>query len=272
MKHVICYSGGHSSALVAIEVARKFGTENLILLNHDLSSSVECADVKRFKKQVADYLGVAITFANIDGITDPDLIPDQFDVCVKAKAFKVRNGQELCTNRLKTGPFMDWLAANSEPWDAIIYYGFDANEQHRITRRSTIMGSMGWQTDYPLALWKNRTIAATTDIGIDPPMQYGQFKHANCVGCLKAGKQHWYVTYCERPDVYEKAKRAEESIGYSILREDTLEELEPVFAEMKAKGIPVTERIQQQTFWASVRKAGIDTSTDENRIPCECIF
>lgn len=82
MKHIICYSGGHSSALVAIEVARKFGTENLILLNHDLSSSVECADVKRFKKQVADHLGIAITFANIDGITDPDLIPDQFDVCV----------------------------------------------------------------------------------------------------------------------------------------------------------------------------------------------
>lgn len=272
MKHVICYSGGHSSALVAIEVARKFGIENLVLLNHDISGRVECADVKRFKAAVAEYLGVPVTFANIDGITDADALPDQFDVCEKAKAFKVQNGQELCTNRLKTAPFMEWLKNNVDPDNAVMYYGFDANEPHRITRRSTIMGSQGYQTDYPLALWSERTIHSTNEVGITPPMQYSTFKHANCMGCLKAGKQHWYVVYCDFPDIYARAKLAEERIGYSILRDDTLEEMEPVFSDMKRLGVPATEHIQASAFWAGVRKAGVDTSTEEDRIPCECIF
>ena len=52
MKHIVCYSGGHSSALVAIEVVRKFGKENVVLLNHDINQSVENEDIKRFKKAI----------------------------------------------------------------------------------------------------------------------------------------------------------------------------------------------------------------------------
>lgn len=37
MKHIVCYSGGHSSARVAVAVARRFGAENTILLNHDIN-------------------------------------------------------------------------------------------------------------------------------------------------------------------------------------------------------------------------------------------
>lgn len=107
MKHIVCYSGGHSSALVAIEVSRMFGAENVVLLNHDMHFSVEHADIKRFKQEVADYIGVPITFANRRNATQ-----DQFDVCVEAKAFKVSSGPILCTSRLKTEPFMDWLVAN----------------------------------------------------------------------------------------------------------------------------------------------------------------
>jgi PP-loop superfamily ATP-utilizing enzyme len=44
MKYIVCYSGGHSSALVAIEAVRKYGKENVILLNHDISPNVEDAD------------------------------------------------------------------------------------------------------------------------------------------------------------------------------------------------------------------------------------
>lgn len=45
-KHIVCYSGGHSSALVAIEVVRKYGNKNVVLLNHDINSSVENEDQK----------------------------------------------------------------------------------------------------------------------------------------------------------------------------------------------------------------------------------
>lgn len=271
MKHIVCYSGGHSSALVAVEVSRKFGAENTILLNHDISGWVESPDIKRFKVQVANRIGVPITFANIGGLSGENL-PDQFDVTIKAKAFKVDSGPELCTSRLKTEPFMSWLKENYPEKNCIINYGFDANEQHRIQRRSSIMGGLGYRTDYPLALWSERSIHSIEEIGISRPMQYGAFKHANCVGCLKAGKQHWYIVFCERPDIFEKAKMAEEVIGYSIISDAYLDELEPIFDDMRRSGIPATEHIGHQFFWAGVRKAGIDTSTDEDRKPCECIF
>ena len=60
MKHIVCYSGGHSSALVALEVAHRFGTKHLVLLNHDMHFNVEHADIKRFKRDVAAHLGADV--------------------------------------------------------------------------------------------------------------------------------------------------------------------------------------------------------------------
>ena len=55
MTHIVCLSGGESSAIVAIEVCRKFGIDDVVLLNHDISSKVEDADVKRFKKEISNF-------------------------------------------------------------------------------------------------------------------------------------------------------------------------------------------------------------------------
>lgn len=109
MKHIVCYSGGHSSAIAAIEIARKFGKENTILLNHDLCSRSEHADIKRFKREVSDYLGVPITYANM-----PEWeTKDQFDVCTDLNAFKYGiQSSALCTQKLKTEPFQKWLSEN----------------------------------------------------------------------------------------------------------------------------------------------------------------
>jgi len=276
MKHIVCYSGGHSSALVAIEVVAKFGKEDVVLLNHDISGWVENADIKRFKQEVSDYLGIPITFANIQGLSAA-LIPDQFDVVSKARAFKVGSGTELCTSRLKTEPFMNWLKSNAPDKNCIIYYGFDANEVVRIQRRSGILGGLGYKTDYPLALWSERTVLNTQDIGITPPNTYEAFKHANCAGCLKAGKQHWYIVYCTRPDIWKKAKETEDDIGYSIINGTYLEELEEMFEKMKQQGVPQTEHIKHQTFWKIARaevKEYNKQMEDETKasIPCECVF
>lgn len=145
MKHIVCFSGGHSSAIAAVEVVRKFGAEDTILLNHDLCPRTEDADIKRFKKQVSDYLGVPITYANMPGWD----VKDQFDVCMEIKAFKAgAQSTAFCTNRLKTEPFHKWLAEHypanpPEVRDDIsLVYGFDANEQHRIRRRVGIMAAM----------------------------------------------------------------------------------------------------------------------------------
>lgn len=270
MKHIVCYSGGHSSGVAGIEVARKFGIENTILLNHDIHFTVEHADIKRFKQEVADYLGLPITYANYK---DPNM--DQFDICVKDKAFKVDKGPVICTSRLKTEPFAEYLEANHADRDCIIYYGFDdtARELDRMQRRIGVLGAQGFRTDYPLALWTNRTIHATEEIGITRPSTYSVFMHGNCIGCLKAGWQHWYIVYCTRPDIWLKGKWAEEEIGYAIHHDDTgpvyLEDMEDRFEKMRLAGVDATERIPQQKFWAKARKiVKIHELMDDK--PCEC--
>lgn len=267
IKYVVCYSGGHSSALAAIETVRKFGKDNVILLNHNISSNVEHEDIKRFKNEVANYLDLEITYANMK---DWDK-QDPLDVCMKIGAFKIGNGAALCTNRLKMVPFNNWLKTNyaSRPFnireDITIIYGFDYNEVWRIQRRIGVLQSMGYKCDFPLAFWE-KTINKIEDIRIKRPITYQVFRHANCIGCLKSGKQQWYVVYCLRPDIWEKAKFAENRIGYSILRNEYLKDLECKFYAMKSQGIVPTEKINHQKFWALVKK---EIGSDDG-LPCEC--
>lgn len=266
MKYVVCYSGGHSSAIAAIEVTRRYGKENVILLNHDINPRVEDADIKRFKKEVADYLGLPITYANMK---DWDK-KDQFDCMVEGGGNSF--GLIHCTRMLKTEPFNEWLnnnypvAKGETNGEVTIIYGFDANETSRITRRVGVMAAMGYLTDYPL-LWEQRTIHRIEEIGISLPKTYGIFNHANCKGCLKAGKQHWFTVYCLYPEIFQRAKWAEKQTGFSILKSGFLSEFEREFEILKEK-LPATEKIKSQTFWAKARKI----IADDDCLPCNCSF
>lgn len=268
MMHIALLSGGHSSGIVAVETVRRFGPDNVVLMNHDLPGLVEAEDIKRFKREIAAYIGLPITYVN-----HPDPEANQFSVCVQAQAFKVDKGPELCTSRLKTEPFMRWLAANVPDQDCTIYYGYDKNEMHRVQRRIGILGPQGWKTDYPLALWKDRTIVESSEIGIARPLGYSQFKHANCIGCLKAGWQHWYIVFCTRPDIWQMGKEAEENIGYAIHHDETgpvyLEDMEEKFAAMRCAGVPATEHIPHQKFWAQASRI-IQITVQPSILPCEC--
>jgi len=301
MKHLICYSGGHSSALVAIEVTRIFGRENVILLNHDINPRFENPDIKRFKKQVADYLGLEITYANSDNQLVPELIKNQFEVCIEKGTFvNPANRQILCTYVLKTEPFYNYLKSTNSENEYTIYYGFDQNEIKRVDRRKAILNDLGYDSDFPLALWGEgsfdvlrswydekginfesvcitenyinrddfkRTIKSTNEVGINPPNTYSIWKHANCIGCLKAGKQHWYVVYCLDYEVYQMGKSAEKIIGHSFGKE-FLKDIEPKFKRMKELGIPADENIPSHIFWKSAKNHLKRTSQD--MFPCEC--
>lgn len=256
-KYIVCYSGGHSSAICAVEATRRYGSDRVILLNHNINQNVEDPDIKRFKEEVAAYLGIDITYANMDGVE----VKDQFDICMELGAFKYgMQSSALCTRELKTKPFKRWLEETfpAQPPqirdDVTILYGFDPKETARIVRRSDVMTKLGYKTDFPL-LWANRTIHNIEEIGINRPKTYEIYRHANCIGCLKSGKQHWFCVYCLRKDIWEKAKHAEEVIGYSILRKQYLKELEPEFERLKQMKIQSTEKISPQKFWAIVQKA-----------------
>ncbi|GGG18369.1 hypothetical protein [Paenibacillus abyssi] len=271
VKHVVCYSGGETSGIVAYEVARHYGPENMILINHDINPWVEHWDIKRYKTELAESIGVPITYANMPGWDEKD----QFDVSVEAKAFKA-GVHPLCTNRLKTAPFHKWLET-TYPLDPetgrndeiIIYYGFEAGETERIERRRRILQAKGYQSAYPLAEWSN-TISSTREFGVNPPETYDIWKHANCTGCLRAGRQHWYVVYCRRRDVWEKAKAAEAIIGYSILKDTYLKDLEPRFEAMRIAGIQADEKTKAATFWAAAKRI-LGYRPKEDEVSCELL-
>ena len=127
----------------------------------------------------------------------------------------------------------------------------------------------GYKTEFPLAE-RERTIQSTKEIGVARPATYHVYKHANCIGCLKAGRQHWYCVFCLRPDIWEEAKQAEAEIGYSIIKGVYFAELEPQFTEMRdAKQICPTEKGDAAAFWARVKQALPEQLT---LFPCDCAF
>lgn len=272
VKYVVCYSGGHSSALCAIECVRKFGKENVILLNHNISPEVEAADIKRFKNEVADYLNLPITYANMDGWD----VKTPLKVCRELGGFKFGSSPILCTTKLKTEPFNKYLKENFPVKkgevrnDIRLIYGFDKKETARIQRRSSILGEKGYLCEFPLAFW-DRTIYDTEEIGIKKPNVYDIHRHANCIGCLKAGIQSWYLVYCSYPTIWKEAVDTENEIGYSILKDKFLEELEPKFNKMKCQGIIPTEKISPQNFWARVDKE-LQLDGQLSWFPCDCSF
>lgn len=266
MVAIVCYSGGHSSALVAVEAVRRYGNENVILLNHDISSAVEHEDIKRFKREVADYLGVPVTYCNHSDFENTTPL----EVCRQKKGFHSGNHQCFCTHVLKTKPFVAWLGENypvgidGSRDDVVILYGFDASETGRIDRRAEHIAALGYRTEFPLAHWK-RTIYEIEEIGIKRPITYERYKHANCIGCLKAGKQHWYTVFCDRPDIFDDAKRAEAEIGHSIVKSGYLKDFEPLFRQMRDEmGIVPTDKGVPATFWAQVRRI----LKDDDDMPC----
>lgn len=262
LHRIVCFSGGHSSALAAIETVRKYGPDGVILLNHNISPQVEHEDIKRFKQEVADYLGIAITYAN-----RPDWeTATPISLSIKARGFGAPT--KFCTSRLKTEPFHKWLRENGAPGDQIIY-GFDAEEENRIHRRRDAINAMGYIPEFPLAEWE-RTIFDTEEIGIRRPITYQIYRHANCIGCLKAGKQHWYCVFCLRPDIFDEAVAAEDQIGHSIIKGVYLKDLEAEFHHMRdVLHICPTEKMNASAFWAKVRKA---IPEEEPVMPCDCSF
>jgi hypothetical protein len=268
MKYIVCFSGGHSSALVAIEAVRTHGKENVILLNHDISSRVEHKDVKRFKQDIADYLDLPITYANAQNFEQRTPLA----VIRELGILHDRFGNALCTYELKTKPFIKWLKENypvsvKSPCDAIrILYGFDVNEKHRIQRRCGIMSTKGYRCEFPLFHGYNRTIESTLDIGIKIPITYKTMRHANCKGCLKAGQQHWYFVYCTDRDLFYEAAETELIADRSIIKGYYLADLEDRFKKFRESGVTPHDTGDNKYFWREVR-AKLPPEPD---MPCEC--
>jgi len=87
------------------------------------------------------------------------------------------------------------------------------------------------------------------------------------------------LVYIYYPKIWQKAKLAEEVIGYSILKDTYLGDLEKMFEQMKELKILPTEHIQSQRYWADVKtkmkninNSQFDLFTCEMNMPCDCSF
>jgi hypothetical protein len=165
---------------------------------------------------------------------------------------------------MKTAPFYSWLKRNGIGKTSTVYYGFSAEETLRIQRRSSAMALLGIPVAFPLAHWP-RTIHSISEVGLQKPEHYDTWKHGNCIGCLKAGIQHWYVVYCKHPSIFFKGVKAEEALGHSIIKGYWLVDLIDRFEEMKQKDVPANENIPSTKFHSIARQP----LTTIN-LPCEC--
>lgn len=279
-KHICLLSGGHDSAKVSLNVVARYGKENVILLNHNINNKKENADIKRFKMEISAYLGIPLTYANIDGILDDGLIPNQFDICIEKGAVTEGNGNALCTYYLKTKPFMDYLNVNFADKNCIIYYGFSKKEKKRIVRRTTHLGAFGYKTDYPLALWEAGLLPyhSSLQVGITPPNTYTTWLHANCIGCLKAGLLHWYCVYMLDIDAYHEAMVMEYECDFTIheitikgIRKPILlKDLMPIFCQLKTWGVKPNEHQNKYKFGRWLSKIGV--AETQLFKPCECVI
>lgn len=259
--HIVCFSGGNSSAKIAIYLNQQaekglVDKSKIILLNHDININAELKDVKRFKNEISELVGIKITYANMENFKELD----QFDVAIKHGGFKFSPVAYTCSKHMKTEPFKKWINDNQEiAKNAIFYYGFDDTKKEaiRAIRRKRIMIEMG---DYETRFIFQDGIIVDNPVAL--PDQYAYMKHANCIGCFKGGSQHWYVVYCRFPDIWEKAKATEEKIGHSILStmkdkiksKKFLKEFECDFHKMKSLGVEPNENIPSHKFWADAKR------------------
>lgn len=219
MKHVVMYSGGITSWAVAHRLAKEHGTDDLVLLFAD--TLAEDGDLYRFNRDVARQIGVDITVV-ADGRTPQEVGRDRKHL----GNTRVAN----CSHLLKQKPCRDWLSANTDPADTIVYVGIDWTETHRLPAIERAWAP--WPVSAPLARPPHSDKAALLSdaraVGLVEPRLYALgFAHNNCGGaCVKAGQAQWAHLLAVFPDRFaswedhEQRMRAEHG-DVAILRDRT---------------------------------------------------
>jgi len=215
--HVVQFSGGIGSWAAAQRVAAQFGTANLVLLAAD--TKVEDPDLWRFVDDAAARLGV-IPVVVADGRTPWQVFADQ--------RFLGNSRIAPCSFHLKQKPCRDWLRANADPADTILYVGIDWSEQRRIP--AIAKGWRPWTVRFPMTeppyLSKAQMLDWARAEGIRPPRLYDWgFSHNNCRGaCVRAGHGQWLHLLRVQPKRFADAQRHEDALremlgDVAILRE-----------------------------------------------------
>jgi 3'-phosphoadenosine 5'-phosphosulfate sulfotransferase (PAPS reductase)/FAD synthetase len=241
MKHIVLFSGGAASSLVAKLVLEKENAKDVILLHTPTYS--EHPDADRFREQVANYLNHPIT-EQADGRDIWQLIED--NNCLPSGFIP------FCTRILKQEQRQKFIKNLND--DYVLYYGFDVNEYHRAQNVMTWAEVNNEKTAFPLIKTQTTGEEAKKIIQyvwkICLPEPYLYLEHNNCIPCFKGGIGHWQRVWKYYPDKFDKAVFYEKKIGHTVFKDEPL--------KVKA------ER------WSELQS--LDMFESNETIPCMCAF
>lgn len=232
LKHIVQYSGGVGSWCAAKRVVEQFGAADTVLLFAD--TKMEDPDLYRFLEEGATYLQAPLVRI-ADG---RDVWQVFFD-----KRFLGNSRVDPCSRLLKRELMDRWKRLHYRPsqppldtygddlagrlayelvrveWEmdereqAILYFGIDWTEEHRITRFRP--RAAPWVCEAPMCnppyLSKKQMNEECAAAGIAPVRMYAEgFPHANCAGfCIKAGQAQFRLLLKVRPELYRYHERKE---------------------------------------------------------------
>jgi hypothetical protein len=196
------FSGGLGSWVTAKRVAEKARHEDMTLLFADVGSDRsehvgEDEDTYRFIREAAENVGATLVTVQ-DGRDIWQVFHDD--------RFLGNSRLANCSKFLKQKPCRDWLEANHDPADTIVYVGIDWTEQHRLPAIEA-----GW-APYPVHaplteppyVSRDDMFTACEEAGIEVPRLYrAGFPHNNCGGfCVRGGQAQMELLLREHPERY----------------------------------------------------------------------
>lgn len=220
MKHICMFSGGAASAYMSWLVANENDKDNVILLYTPTGG--EHTDADRFRKQVADYIGIPIETKSCG--------MDIWTLIDHNKAIPNFHFP-FCTRVLKMEQTERFLKALDD--DYILYYGFGPDEWKRVQKATARNEQIGRNVNFPL--WEKRItneqvkeiIKSEWKICLPEPYKYLQ--HNNCIPCWKGSMKHFKAVLKYYPDEFWKAVEKEEIYGPYTLFSKPLRELAEIW-------------------------------------------
>lgn len=103
------------------------------------------------------------------------------------------------------------------------------DEQHRADRLLESMPE--FKHEFPLidlGLSKQDVHGLCAMLGVKRPLMYDMgYNNNNCIGCVKGGMGYWNKIRIDFPDIFKQRAELERKIGFSIIKDCFLDELEP---------------------------------------------
>lgn len=222
MQHVVMWSGGITSWATARHVIAEHGTASVTLLFADTNAEDE--GLYAFNDAASAQLGVPVTRVADARERNPMQVFED-------KRWLGNTRVAQCSLELKIKPCRDWLTANTDPADTVLYVGLDWTEPQRIPGNRAAW--LPWATEYPLTgapyYDKTQLRAEARAAGLPDPRLYRLgFAHNNCGGgCVKGGVGQWVRLLKVFPELYARHEAFEQRMrkllgkDVSILRDRT---------------------------------------------------